>query len=498
MNDTKTIARVSQYLQEQGILFETENLAGFSSDASFLTLGTPAMVIYLHDDDQVRNVLEMAHQLRLKLYIRAAGTSTAGAALAPEGGILVVTDRLNQTNRFGHTRTDPQICFVNADGDAVSKDTLDSQHPLFARVPAGLSTTGLDRYLKPLGYQTAVVPSSGWSTIGGNYATNAGGNGTPMYGTFKDIVNRIQVMTIQAEGVRTMEVTDKAELVALGGMQGIFGIVTELDVRIVKIPSPAESLNVVVTCEDDDILALGSTVGAFMVAMEKVCSPYIGEFLFADDGLATSGSDPLVAEVTRKNAAYKIVMIYNGLKKELQPVFDVCARFRNFKARELTPEVFQQLLAIRKAATGKSKNRITVPGCEDIYIKNPLRFGEVLQAIFNITAGRLPGRPIGHQYTGGIVVHYRPQALMQSDELQLAVTINQELNAEILKPEYETIKRYEHGLGLELYALADEALRKKIQRIKATYDPLHLLNPHLLTPEPEINYFFRLFPNLRK
>jgi len=39
-----------------------------------------------------------------------------------------------------------------------------------------------------MNYHTAVVPSSGWSSIAGNFSTNAGGNGTPTYGTFKDIV----------------------------------------------------------------------------------------------------------------------------------------------------------------------------------------------------------------------------------------------------------------------------------------------------------------------
>ncbi len=496
MNDTNILTRVSQYLKDHDILFESEQLGGYGSDASFLTIGTPAMVIHVKNDAQVKSVLEMAYQYRLKLYIRAAGTSTAGASLAPEGGIMVIVGRLNYTDRFGNANTRAKVHIVDGAGNAVDKKALDAHHPLYARVPAGLSTADLDRCLKPLGYQTAVVPSSGWSTLGGNYATNAGGNGTPLYGTFKDIVNRVQVLTIQEDGVRRIEVTDKAELVDLGGMQGIFGIVTELDVLIVKSPSAQASLNVVVTCEGDDILTLGGTVGAFMVAMEKVCSPYIGEFLFADDGLYPSGTDPVVAAVTRKTAAHKIILIYNGLEKELRSIFEVCAQFKDFNIQELTPQVFKELLSIRKAATGKSKNRIAVPGCEDIYIKNPLRFGDVLQAVFGITAGRLPGRPIGHQYTGGIVIHYRPQALMTPEELELAAAVNHELNKEIFKPRYETVKRFEHGLGLELFELGDDALRKKIQRIKTVYDPLHLLNPHLLAPKAHIKYFFKEYKSL--
>lgn len=496
MNDANELARVARILQDRGILVETDHLSGYRSDASFLTIGTPAMVIHVHNDGQVETVLKTAYTHRLKIYLRAAGSSTAGASLTPEGGVMVVTDRLNNIDPFGNVSQRPHVPLVDIEGKEVAEQKMNDRYPLFARVPAGLSTAELDRYLKPLGYQTAVVPSSGWSTIGGNYATNAGGNGTPMYGTFKDIVNRIWLYTIQKDGVRQMEVSDKDALVALGGMQGIFGIITRLDVRIVKTPSEEETLNVVVAYEGDDILTLGRTVGQFMVAMEKVCSPYIGEFLFADDSLHPSGEDPVVAAVTRKTAAYKIILIYNGLDKALRPIFDVLPNFPGFEAQELKTSVFKTLLSIRKAATGKSKNRIAVPGCEDIYIKNPLRFGQVLDAIFRVTAGRLPGRPIGHQYTGGIVIHYRPQALMVPDVLDMAVAVNNELNAEIFKPQYETVKRFEHGLGLELYQLADDALREKIRRTKATYDPLGLFNDHLLTPEANIQFFFKDFaPN---
>lgn len=476
-------AELTAYLDAHGIFHETGDLAGYRSDASFLTLGDPAIAVYVKTEAQAVKLLEFAHKNKLPLYLRAAGSSTAGASLGPAGSILVITDRLNNLDVFGNTADAPQVKVVDPGGAEVALNGLaERTDNLYARVPAGLSTFELDRFLKPYKYQTAVVPSSGWSTIAGNYATNAGGNGTPMYGTFKDIINRIRVITISGAGVKALEITDKQELVALGGLQGIFGIITELDVLIVRIPAPAETLNVVVTFAADEIVTVGERVGAFMVAMEKVCSPYIAEFLFADQALVSPDSPAEVKTILAKDKAHKIILLYNGLKDGLKEVFTVVRQYEGFVAAEISSAIFNNLLAIRKAATGKSADRISVPGCEDVYVMNPLKFGAVLQQMFALTAGELPGRPIGHQYTGGIIIHYRPQARMTKSDLALAQKINQRLNDELFKPEYETIKGHEHGLGLELMSHGDKTLVEKVQRVKQQYDPLNLFNPHLLQP----------------
>lgn len=476
------LAELTAYLDQHGIFHEAGDMAGYRSDASFLTLGDPALAVYIKTEAQAVTLLEYAHKNKLPLYLRAAGSSTAGASLGPAGSVLVITDRLNNLDAFGNMADAPKVAIVDPAGAEVPLTGLVGRGNLYARVPAGLSTFELDRFLKPFKYQTAVVPSSGWSTIAGNYATNAGGNGTPMYGTFKDIVSRIRFVTIYPEGVKTLGITDKKELVALGGLQGIFGIITELDVLIIPIAPPEDALNVVVTFEADEIVTVGERVGAFMVAMEKVCKPYIAEFLFADQALVSPNSPAEVKTFLAKTRANKIILLYNGRKAGLKEIFTVVKQYEGFVIAEISAAIFANLLAIRKSATGKSADRISVPGCEDVYVMNPLKFGVVLQKMFALTAGELPGRPIGHQYTGGIIIHYRPQARMTKHDLTLAQTINQRLNDELFKPEYETIKGHEHGLGLELMTHGDKNLVEKVKRVKQQYDPLNLFNPHLLQP----------------
>jgi FAD/FMN-containing dehydrogenase len=132
---------------------------------------------------------------------------------------------------------------------------------------------------------------------------------------------------------------------------------------------------------------------------------------------------------------------------------------------------------------------VALPGFEDIYVTKPSKLGIVLQKIFELCEGKLPGRPIGHQYIDGIVIHYRPQALVVKEEYLKAWQLVQDLNDKIVNDEkYFTIKRKEHGLGLELYKLSDPQRRKELSHLKKKYDPQNIFGPHLFSSDPKIKF----------
>jgi FAD/FMN-containing dehydrogenase len=180
--------------------------------------------------------------------------------------------------------------------------------------------------------------------------------------------------------------------------------------------------------------------------------------------------------------------MYQGRREEMAKLADVAARFPRIVYSETTTETFKILLDLRKAATGKSPGRVAIPGFEDIYIEDPRYLGRVLKAIYAITEGVLPGRPIGHQYTGGLVVHYRPLALLTREDYARAWDLNQRLCAEICNDKFRTVKRREHGLGLEIFKLSAPDVRQRIQQLKAEFDPVGVFQPHLLTDTPRIHF----------
>ena len=481
------------YCRQENILISENNHLRYQSDASFLTLGEPFALVFPKNESEVKKLVSYAAQHKLAITPRAMGSSTAGAALADENAILMVVDRLGVCDEWGVRQRKPTITIVDRELQSTEIEENDDRE-LYAIVGGGLSTDELDRYLKKMNYHTAVVPSSGWSSIAGNFATNAGGNGTPKYGTFKDIVGYLKMVVLNDQGAEAIEITDKKEIETMGGFQGTLGIILEIGVLIVPILKPSDTDNVIVAYESDDIAEIGEKMGTLIEDTQKNCSFLNAEFLFIDP-LLLEKDDPLwdntelsdFLSVREQNS--KMLLLYQGEKTGMQNLESIVKKYPGAQYKRISVENMNIMLGVRKAATGKSTARVAIPGFEDTYVTKPSKLGIVLKKIFEMCEGKLPGRPIGHQYIDGIVIHYRPQARVNKEEYLKAWQLTQELNEEILNNEkYYTIKRKEHGLGLELFKLSDSQRKTELSLLKKKYDPRNIFNPHLFSENPKINF----------
>ena len=110
----------------------------------------------------------------------------------------------------------------------------------------------LDAYLKPRGVLFGPDPSSNPS-LGGMASTGGSGMSTLKYGTSKENVRSMTVVTPQGRVLRTRRATRKSstgyELNALYmGAEGTLGVITELVVR--TFPRPKKRVGAVVTFAD--------------------------------------------------------------------------------------------------------------------------------------------------------------------------------------------------------------------------------------------------------
>jgi len=483
------ILAAREFLQDSGIVHDAGELRGYASDASFLTLGTPSLVAFPKDEAECVRLVEFAVRHRMPIVPRATGSSTAGASVAPPGSILVDMERVGACDARGHRRGlfTPQV--VDAKGQAVDLSKAGVADELYVRVGAGRTADEMNRALARHKWVVGVVPSSSYSTFGGNFATNARGNGTPAYGAFGDSVNRVRLVTSSKEGARALEVTDREEIRRLGGNHGLCGLVTELDVRIAPILRAEDMLCVILQIESEDPEHLGSVIGGLMKRVAASCRYFAGEFLFIDSGIVRP-TDPI-----RKDAvlgAYfepppgkrRMVLLYRGTRDGMAALPGIAGEFPDVAYREITYPQFQAMMKVRTAATGKSLQRVNVPGCEDFIIYDPARFGQVLVRMFAALEGAA-GRPVGHHYPDGIVVHYRPQAPLRRQAIEDAWALNLRLREAVLREELTVEDRKEHGLGLALFRDGPKSRHEELRALKKEYDPANVFSPHLLDGRAE-------------
>ena len=122
-----------------------------------------------------RGCYQLANTYDVPVTVRSGGTSLAGGAIPVCGGIVLLMERLNK------------IIELNAEG-------------MYMEVEAGVRTVDIQKYANEAGFLYAGDPCSAESClIGGNIATNAGGNKAVRYGVTRDQVYAVEVVTPTGE-----------------------------------------------------------------------------------------------------------------------------------------------------------------------------------------------------------------------------------------------------------------------------------------------------------
>jgi glycolate oxidase len=178
----------------------------------------PSCAIWPTSTEQVAAVMRLASEHRLPVIPRGAGTGLSGMAVPVRAGIVMDLSRMDK------------ILKVSAE------DRL-------AVVQPGVVYADLDKALAPIGFFFPPDPGSGSvCTLGGNVATNAGGVKGAKYGTTRDYVLGLEVVTadgrIMRTGASTMKCVSGYDLTRLMvGSEGTLGIVTEITFKINPRPT---------------------------------------------------------------------------------------------------------------------------------------------------------------------------------------------------------------------------------------------------------------------
>lgn len=177
----------------------------------------PEVVVLPGNTEEVAAVVKIANQFLVPITPRAAGTSVSCGAIPVKGGIVLLVERL------------AKILEVN-------------EEALYMVVEAGVRTSEIQKLANSKGLLYAGDPCSSDSCfIGGNIATNAGGNKAVRYGTTRHQVYSIEVVTPTGEitelGARLNKKTTGYCLEQLiMGSEGTLGIITRATIKLQPLP----------------------------------------------------------------------------------------------------------------------------------------------------------------------------------------------------------------------------------------------------------------------
>ncbi len=217
-------------------------LATFASDGLPTHRRTPGVVVFPGSADEVRAVLGCLAERGAPFVARGAGTGLSGGALAESPAALVTLTRLARILRI----------------DAANRRAV---------VEPGVVNAALSRAAAPFGLMYAPDPSSQSAcTIGGNVAENAGGPHCLKYGMTTNHILGLEVVLASGEAVRLGSGAGEPwgpDLVGLFvGSEGMFGIATEITVRLVPVPPGARTLLV----DFPTLRSAGNAVSAIIAA----------------------------------------------------------------------------------------------------------------------------------------------------------------------------------------------------------------------------------------
>ncbi|MDR6953240.1 D-lactate dehydrogenase (cytochrome) [Ancylobacter sp. 3268] len=215
--------------------------------------GMPDIVVFPENNEEVAAILALCNANGVPVTPFGAGSSLEGQVAALAGGVSL------DMARFDHVL-------------AISPEAMD------CRVQAGVTREALNAHLRGSGLFFPVDPGAD-ATIGGMASTRASGTNAVRYGTMRENILGLTVVTPQGDIVRTGSRARKSsaglDLTHLYvGSEGTLGVITEIQLRLHGVPDQISAA----VCQFPD---LASAIGTVVASLQSGVRPARIELLDA-------------------------------------------------------------------------------------------------------------------------------------------------------------------------------------------------------------------------
>src|SRR5437660_5194612 len=228
--DPSVLRQLRKIAGPEAVLDRPEDLMLYEYDAG-VDKSRPGAVVFPQNTEQVSKVLRLAHEKKVPVVPRGAGTGLSGGAIARKEAIVLALARMNK----------------------ILEIDVPNQR---AVVQPGVVNLELSNATAKYGYYYAPDPSSQKAcTIGGNVAENSGGPHTLALGV---TVNHVTGLEVVLPDGKVIELGGKAQdstgLDLTGffvGSEGTMGVVTRITVKLTKLPEHVTTLLAIYNTVED-------------------------------------------------------------------------------------------------------------------------------------------------------------------------------------------------------------------------------------------------------
>ncbi|KMZ75324.1 UDP-N-acetylmuramate dehydrogenase [Zostera marina] len=195
--------------------YDERHFHGKPQNSFHTAVNIPDVVFYPETQEDVSRIVFACNKHKVPIVPYGGATSIEGHTLAPHGGVCIDMSNMNKIKEL-HVE----------DMDVV--------------VEPGIGWIELNEYLKPFGLFFPLDPGPG-ASVGGMCATRCSGSLSVRYGTMRDNVTSLKAVLGNGEVIKTASRARKSasgyDLTRLMiGSEGTLGIITEVTLRLQKIP----------------------------------------------------------------------------------------------------------------------------------------------------------------------------------------------------------------------------------------------------------------------
>ncbi len=421
-------------------------------DESPFDVRPPDAVVFCESTEEVAAAVALADRYAVPVIPFGVGSSLEGHLLAVQGGISIDVSRMNR------------VLQVNPED-------------LTVMLEPGVTREQLNREIRDTGLFFPIDPGAN-ASIGGMSATRASGTNAVRYGTMRENVLALTVVTASGEIIRTGTRAKKSsagyDLTRLYvGSEGTLGVMTEITLKLCPLPEAVSAA----ICQFGSVdAAVRATIQIIQmgvpIARCELLDANAVRAVNQHDKLNLAESPMLLMEFHGSEA---------GVKEQAETVQEIAKEFGGTDFQwATTPEERTKLWTARHHAYFAAVQ--TRPGCRcqagDVCV--PIsRLAECINAAMaDSEANGMPYWIVGHVGDGNFHLSW----LLDPNDAAEAQKV-EELNVRMVQraQQMEGTCTGEHGVGLHKmpYLLGEhgEGALEVMRTIKRALDPKNIMNP---------------------